>query len=72
MIEQFIGRKLKTEETVHHKDLDKENNDVENLHLFKNKIDHGLCHGSLNKLVKILLSKNVIEFDKNEGIYRIL
>jgi len=72
IIEQSIDRRLKTEETVHHKDLDKENNDVENLHLFKNRTDHGLCHGSLNKLVKILLSKNVIEFDKNEGIYKFL
>lgn len=35
-------------------------------------IFHGRCHGSLNKLVKILLSKNVIEFNKNEGIYKIL
>lgn len=72
MIEQSIGRKLETEETVHHKNLDKEDNGIDNLYLFKNKTDHGLCHGSLNKLVKILLSKNIIEFNKNEGIYKFL
>jgi hypothetical protein len=72
VIEQSIKRRLKTEETVHHKNLDKENNNIENLYLFKNKTDHGICHGSLNRLVKILLSENIIKFDKNEGIYKIL
>ena len=46
--------------------------DIENLHLFNNKINHGICHGSLNKLVKKLLNKCIIKFDKNDGIYKIL
>jgi len=72
IIEQEVKRRLEEQETVHHIDLDKENNDVSNLHLFNNKRDHGYCHGSLNKIVKILLDKNIIGFDKNEGIYKFL
>ncbi len=51
--------------------MDKENNDVENLYLFDKRSKHGCCHGSLNKLVKTLLNKNLVEFDRNKGIYKI-
>jgi len=70
VIEQHIERKLTFEETVHHKDLNKENNNLENLYLFKNRTDHGLCHGSLNKLVENLLKKDIIQFDENTGNYK--
>ncbi len=72
VIEQSIGRKLETSEIVHHIDMNKENNNEDNLQLFGNGTKHGLCHGSLNKIVEILISKNIIVFDENHGIYNFL
>lgn len=72
VIEQLLGRKLKTSEIVHHIDMNKENNNENNLHLFSNGNEHGLCHGSLNKIVEKLINKNIIKFDRNKGIYKIL
>lgn len=43
--EKILGRKLKGEECVHHKDENKFNNDENNLIVFKTKSDHGAFHG---------------------------
>lgn len=43
IIEHSIGRKLKPNECVHHKDEDKLNNDLENLQLMT-KSEHGKLH----------------------------
>lgn len=43
--EKILGRPLKNEECVHHKDLDRTNNDEENLMIFATNDDHIAFHG---------------------------
>jgi len=62
LIEQKIGRQLSSNETVHHIDLNKENNNIENLWLYKNESDHIKGHHSIEKLIVSLLQKDIIEF----------
>jgi hypothetical protein len=40
VVEDFIGRYLNPEESIHHIDGNKKNNSIENLMLFKNKKEH--------------------------------
>lgn len=44
VMEQYLGRKLVNNETVHHIDFDKLNNDITNLYLFDNNQYHILYH----------------------------
>lgn len=48
MVEQIIGRKLKTKEEVHHINFDKKDNRPENLYIF-NKNKHKAFHNLKNK-----------------------
>ena len=48
VMEQFIGRKLSSDEIVHHKDGNQLNNKIENLELME-KIDHLKMHAELRK-----------------------
>jgi len=43
VMEKFLGRYLKSEERIHHKDHDRQNNKIENLQL-TNNVDHGKLH----------------------------
>jgi 5-methylcytosine-specific restriction endonuclease McrA len=49
IIERFIERKLLSTEVIHHIDLDKTNNNIENLWLFKNQKEHSKWHIKLKK-----------------------
>lgn len=49
VMENHLGRKLQKKECVHHLDMNKENNDLSNLFLFKNQSDHQKCHISMEK-----------------------
>lgn len=69
LMEQKIGRELSSDEPVHHIDMDKNNNVIENLWLYKNTSEHIKGHYSLVKLVSELMSKGIIEFVK--GKYQI-
>lgn len=42
--ENMLGRYLCDDETVHHRDMNKHNNNPENLMVFKTNADHGLFH----------------------------
>jgi hypothetical protein len=44
--EQHIGRKLNKKETIHHIDLNKLNNKINNLILFNNHSEHKKCHNN--------------------------
>jgi len=67
VMEQKLGRKLTPKERVHHVDLDKSNDEPNNLHLCKTNSEHGRTHASLYCLVKMLLQKKIIGF--NNGRY---
>jgi len=49
VVEKKIKRKLKSEEVIHHIDLNRENNKIENLWLFKNQKEHAKWHVKLKK-----------------------
>jgi len=51
IIERCLGRKLTSMEEVHHIDFNWKNNDITNLHLFKNMNEHVSYH---NKLISFV------------------
>lgn len=48
-MEQFLKRELTTEERIHHIDFDKQNNNIENLMLFKDQRDHSKFHNKIKQ-----------------------
>jgi hypothetical protein len=64
LVEQYIGRKLKSTEIVHHIDSNRKNNKLSNLYIFKNI----MLHSSFEVLVrfkiinKFILKSNLKEF----------
>ncbi len=44
VMEDFLGRKLSSEESVHHKDGDRENNEIRNLELIASRSAHTKLH----------------------------
>lgn len=44
VVEQFIGRKLTSNEVIHHIDFNKENNSISNLMVFANQKEHAEFH----------------------------
>jgi len=69
VVEKNIGRYLEDNEIIHHINMDKKDNRIENLHVFKTIREHFLSHGSLNKCVKKLIDSGAIVFDKKQGTY---
>lgn len=62
VMSNFINRKLEKGEVVHHINLKKDDNQIENLYLFSNNKLHMQAHHSLNQLVPELLKAGVVEF----------
>ncbi|WP_394797968.1 HNH endonuclease [Flavobacterium psychrophilum] len=62
-MENSIGRNLKCGEVIHHIDLDKTNNSIENLHLFKNQNEHQKCHIQLEHVGAELFKRGIIGFE---------
>jgi hypothetical protein len=65
----YIGRKLTRREQLHHIDMIKDNNNIDNLFLCKNKSKHHIIHRSMEKLGFTLLYK-YIWFNKEKRIYQ--
>lgn len=74
VVEKEIGRKLSSDEIVHHIDMDVKNNDISNLYLC-NKSVHASCHWSLKRCLKEnenpieMIQKGKILFDRKTGKY---
>jgi hypothetical protein len=68
VVEKSIGRFLEKHEIVHHIDKDKQNNNIENLHLFSGKDNkessqmHNAAHESLEQIAIDLYKKGLVEF----------
>lgn len=78
VVEKMIGRPLKyygkhdsKNETIHHIDFDKTNNKPENLYVTIGDKGHRLIEKSLFNLVKPLLNKKIIKFNKEKKIYEL-
>jgi len=69
VVEERIGRRLTSNETVHHINLDKTNISDDNLYLFQTEQEHQIAHRSIDALIKPLMELKVIEF--KEGRYAV-
>jgi len=75
VMEQKIGRFLEKHEIVHHIDKNKQNNNIENLHLFSGSNNkessqmHNAAHESLEQIGIELYKLGLVEFI--DGIYKI-
>jgi hypothetical protein len=66
VMEKYLGRYLKPEEVVHHKDGNRLNNKINNLLLFKNHKEHRLYHYNMfNYIIKNNLLENYHKFWEN-------
>ncbi len=71
VMEQHLGRRLTDRERVHHINLDKRDNRIENLHLCKSGSAHSLAHHSINGIIPVLLKRGVITFNRASGVYQL-
>ena len=71
----FLGRKLLKTEVVHHIDMNKLNNHIDNLWLC-NQSTHTIAHGSFNKMCAKLMENirlySQVKFDKYKGLYYLI
>lgn len=72
VIERSIGRLLSRHEQVHHINLVKSDNRLENLVVFSSASEHFRSHGSLNKCVAELIGKNLLFFDRTTNTYKVV
>jgi len=66
--EKHYGFLPKKNEVLHHIDLDKQNNEISNLYLCGHK-KHLQIHRNIEKLIKPLLQRGIIEFKDGEYIF---
>lgn len=69
VMERQLGRSLRSDEIVHHIDLNVRNNEIDNLHLCDGVSGHMSVHRSLERLLPELLARGIVGFDKDQGIY---
>ena len=68
VLEKEIGRLPNKNEVIHHIDLDKKNNNIDNLYLCDSR-KHLVCHRSIENLIKPLMEMGIIVFES--GVYKI-
>jgi hypothetical protein len=67
VMSEYLGRPIEHNEVVHHIDSDRTNNTLSNLYLYKNRREHmRIGHGSVFRILKPLLKRNIIEFKNGE------
>lgn len=71
IMEEYLGRRLSSDERVHHINCSKRDNRVENLHLCSSTAAHSQAHHSIDALIPSLLERGIVEFDRVRGIYRL-
>ena len=71
VMESHIGRYLTPQERVHHINLKKDDNNLNNLVLFSSDSEHFKSHGSLNACVATLIEQGVLQFNRSKNIYEV-
>lgn len=69
VMEKHIGRVLEIQERVHHIDLDKINNELNNLVLHCNESSHRQSHNSLQEVNSTLIKAGLIGYNRNSNQY---
>ena len=72
VMEDALGRKLESQEIVHHIDGNKLNNDISNLLLCRNTSHHRSIHNQLEQLAFSMIQAGTIVFDAKEQRYAFL
>lgn len=70
IMEKEHGRKIFKEEHIHHIDFTRDNNNPNNLWVCSSS-NHHIAERSIQKLIKELLEKEIIKFNKDKGIYEL-
>lgn len=70
-MEQSLGRRLRKPECVHHINTIKTDNRIKNLYLCRDRGHHKLVHISLERLIPDLLTRGIIRFNHDLGIYEL-
>lgn len=70
IMENHLGREIIKGEEIHHINLNKRDNDIQNLCLCTHKI-HLKIHRSIENIIPYLLEKGIIFFDEKEMEYKI-
>jgi len=60
---KILGYEPKDGEVVHHIDMNKSNNNSENLYVYSNVSEHLAGHWSINYLMSTLLEKSIVKFE---------
>jgi hypothetical protein len=63
------GRRLDKDELIHHIDVDKTNNNLDNLHICRGHNQHRKLHSQLERVSAELIKMGVIKFNHKEGQY---
>lgn len=72
VMEKQLGRFLRPNEQVHHINLVKSDNRVENLVVFNSASEHFKSHGSLNQCVSELMNRDLLFFDRTTNTYKVV
>lgn len=66
MMEQYLGRKLTSKETIHHLDHNWKNFEIDNLYIFPNRATHQVYHHFLKRCVIDCLKERIIQLKMEE------
>lgn len=69
VMEEHLGRKLRSGEVIHHIDGDKTNNRPNNLWLAQDQSKHRTAHVSLQGISFLLVQRGLAKFNRETGLY---
>lgn len=68
---ESLGRALSADERVHHINLDKSDNDTDNLFVCGDRGEHQRVHRTMDRLIPALLERGLVRFDRERGAYEL-